>query len=93
MRIPLFLSANPERASRSGIIRLTDGEWVVAGDDLIDSVIEIAAGDDPFTILAQPRMSIPIGVQGPAYVLGFIEKKGTEKFFSVHATRVERQLQ
>lgn len=90
MKIPIFLSANPQVATRSGIVRLPEGEWVISGE-FSDTRVSIAIANEPLTLMEnidkQIPLTDPIHISGPKYVVAFVTYRGTESHFNVHAIK------
>lgn len=91
MKIPLYMSARPKTAARSGIVKVPAGEWVVESEGINDSQIEILSALSPLTILESNRLGLPLTISGPAYLVAEFSSRGTEEFVSVFARRLDCQ--
>ena len=90
MQIPIYFNAAPSRARESGITRIPDGKWVVEGD-CVDTQVSAVIGNDPLTILTEmdKRRVLPLTIDGPTFIVCFIDVRGNEKNINVLAKRVK----
>lgn len=92
MRLPLFLSARPQYAQRSGIVKINTGKWIVVGEGVGDSVIIIRASGDPLSLLNVEPVPIPFEVEGPKYLVAEFQQRGSEQFINVFAVRQPKNI-